>query len=83
MSRNIKPDFTSNELVEALGGSAVEITEEGLTISEMLEITGRARQWIVKRLKKLQREGRLLPVRKLVIGLDGIERPVQAYQIKK
>lgn len=72
-----------NEIVEELSAALLlQDSPEGYyTTEELGEIMGLSISAVRRRLKVLNKAGRLQVVKKSVASMDGVIRPVQAYRI--
>ncbi len=66
------------ELEEATGGS-----DEGLTTTELVELTGKPRKAILGLLHRAKKKGMLIVGRKQLYRLDGIATLAPCYKFKR
>jgi len=71
---------TESDLLTLLGTLALD--DEGLSVSEMADRTGKTVGTVRDRLRPLWRQGRLLVGRKRVTCMDGTDRLVPVYRLK-
>ncbi len=76
-----EPDFHMDELFHQLQAE-LGTTKEGWRSQELADALGVSRGTVLKRLKKLDAQGRLQVVRKRMRAVDKREMTVSAYRLK-
>lgn len=55
---------------------------EGMTMKELIQVSGHREEWIRERLVKLMEAGKLEAGRALRPAIDGTMRPIPVYKLK-
>jgi|TARA_Y100000310_G_C20583778_1_gene764336 hypothetical protein len=82
MDKNL-PDPLEALLSEVSGGGSESDGSEGLTSEQMMDATGLSSGSLLRKLRRLKREGRLDVSKVMRESLDGKARPHTVYAMKK